>query len=534
MLVDATTHRHSVNTMLDLIALCFLAFLLTAKAENFTNPVIYEDFADNDIFFGPDGSFYYSASSFHYSPGAPILKSDDLVNWDLIGHSVPTLEFGSNYYMEDGQTAYNGGIWASTLRYSHSNNKWYWIGCVNFWTTYVYTAPDVTGPWNQAASFQPCFYDCGMLIDDDGTMYVAYGSDTVSVARLSSDGLSIAQTQEVFTYPQECTGIEGNRMYKRSGIYYILDDCPAEGITEIWKSLSPFGPYERKILSNGTPSPVPNTGPPDQGSLIETANGEWYFMSFAWAYPLGRVPVLAPITWGSDDYPVLGTVDGTWAETYPYPLPQQNLSTSWIGGDQFWGNSLGPMWEWNHNPDMSKFALNNPGLTLYTATITDDLYHANNTLTHRPNGQYAIGTVEIDFSEMADGDQCGLAAFRDQSAWIGVVRNGDGYTVTAVQGLAQNSSDDWATASTGYVVGTAPIPQGKVWLQVAMELGAESAKQSTFSYSTDGNSFTQLGGGFTLESGWSYFMGYRYGIFNFATRALGGSIDVISFTSWTD
>ena len=121
--------------------------------------------------------------------------------------------------MENNQTAYNGGIWAWTLRHRKSNNQWYWIGCTNFWTVYVYTAPDVAGPWQQSASFQPCFYDCGLLIDDDDTMYVAYRSNNVSVAQLSTNGLSVVKTQVVLSYPSECTGIEGNRMYKINGLY---------------------------------------------------------------------------------------------------------------------------------------------------------------------------------------------------------------------------------------------------------------------------------------------------------------------------
>jgi beta-xylosidase len=524
-----------MQIMLCLKAYALLGIGLLAHAQTFNNPVIYEDFPDNDIFLGPDGkTFYWSSSNFHYSPGAPILESTDLVNWQLVGHSVPTLDFGSDYSMQNGQTAYNRGTWASTLRHRKSNGEWYWIGCIDFWTTYVYTAPDVVGPWKQSASFQPCFYDCGLLIDDDDTMYVAYGSNTVSVAQLAADGLSVIKTQQVFSYPSECSGVEGNRMYKINGLYYILDDCPSNGITEIWKSSSPWGPYTRKILINQTPSPVPGSGAPIQGSLIEAPNGQWYFMSFAWAYPLGRLPVLAPLTWGSDGFPVLETVNGGWGQSYPNPLPTNNSVPSWIGGDQFWGNSLSPMWEWNHNPDTTKFSFSEPGLILQTATLTNDLYHARNTLTHRPNQQFPIGTLQIDFTNMADGDQCGLALFRDKSAWIGVVRNGNSYTVTAVQGLTQDSSNHYATTSTGTVVGTAPISVGKVYLQVGMDARANGSNEATFLYGTDGKNWSQLGGTFSLDNGWQYFMGYRYGIFNFATKALGGSIKVLSFVSWSN
>ena len=135
--------------LLSCIATAVLALSPRQDADQgtFDNPVIYGDFADNDVSVGPDGAYYFSASNMHYSPGAPVLKSHDLVNWELIGHSVPTLDFGDGYNLTDGEQAYRGGTWASTMRYRESNGLWYWIGCVNFWYTYVYTAEDPAGPW---------------------------------------------------------------------------------------------------------------------------------------------------------------------------------------------------------------------------------------------------------------------------------------------------------------------------------------------------------------------------------------------------
>ncbi|KAL5335710.1 glycosyl hydrolase family 43 protein [Aspergillus crustosus] len=513
--------------MLFLIA-TVLSTALLVQSQSFSNPVIYEDFPDNDIFRGPDGSFYYSASSFHYSPGAPILQSWDLVNWQLIGHSVPSLDFGANYDLTTNESAYNLGTWASTLRYRESNGQWYWIGCANFWTTYVYTSPFATGPWEQTSSFQPCFYDCGLLIDDDDTLYVVYGSNNVSVAQLSADGLSVVQTQQVFSFPPECTSVEGNRMYKINGSYYILDDCPSDGITLIWRASNPFGPYTRSIFNDGVTSPVPGTGTPIQGSLVETEDGDWYFMSFAWNYPLGRVPILALVTWSDDGFPVLTTIEGGWGESYPYPLPE-HPTPSWTGVVEFAGETLGLDWQWNHNPDTTRFTLNSPGLTLHTATVTNDLYAARNTLTHRIHGPHATGVVEIDFTNMADGDHSGLAALKDASAWIGVIRNGTEYYLAVTHGLAMEQYG--GTTSTGTVVATEPIAQTNVWLKVTLDAAAVGSHEAIFSYSLDGSTFIQLGDTYALTTDYLFFMGYRYGIFNFATRALGGSVDVLNFAS---
>ncbi|KAE9373683.1 glycoside hydrolase family 43 protein [Stipitochalara longipes BDJ] len=501
----------------------------TAQTGTFTNPVLYEDFADNDIFRVND-TFYYSASNMHFSPGAPILRSYDLVNWEFVGHSVPSLNFGAQYNMTGNQTAYREGTWASTLRYRQSNGLWYWIGCIDFWNTYVYTANNISGPWKQSASMPGnCYYDCGLLIDDDDTMYVVYGSTNVSVAQLAADGLSQVKTQHVFNASDiGRTGIEGNRLYKKDGYYYILDD-DSQGTTVIWKATSPFGPYTGKILVDNINSPVPGGGTLDQGSLIETQNGDWYFMSFSWAYPSGRLPVLAPITWGSDGFPLLTTDSaGSWGTSYPNPLPPHLLG-NWTGTDTFLGTQLGVSWEWNHNPDATKYVVNN-GLTLSTATLTDDLFHARNTLVHRIHGEFPIGTVAIDFTNMADGDISGLAAFRDVTSWIGVLRNGTKYTIQVRLNSTQDEST-WATTSIGAVATSIPITDLKVWFRVSMDARASGTKLAQFSYSTDGSNFTQLGPAAPLSSGWQIFVGYRFGIFNFATKALGGSVLVSEFTS---
>lgn len=156
----------------DICTLLFLAF--PVAGQKFTNPVLWEDLADLDIFRVND-VFYYTASTMHYSPGAPILQSYDLVNWQYIAYAVPILNFGSKYDLTNGQNAYVKGIYAFTMRYRKSNNLWYWIGCIEYTTTYVYTASSVTGPWTKRATISTCYYDAGLLIDDDDTMYVAYG-----------------------------------------------------------------------------------------------------------------------------------------------------------------------------------------------------------------------------------------------------------------------------------------------------------------------------------------------------------------------
>jgi beta-xylosidase len=494
-------------------------------AGSYSNPAVWQDFADVDII-RVDNTYYMSASTMHYSPGAPILRSFDLVNWEFAGHSVPRLDFGSKYDLS-GARGYVRGIWASTLNYRRSNNTFYWAGCIDFSQTHIYTASTVEGPWNRHTTINNCYYDAGLLIDDNDTMYVAYGNGAISVAQLSADGRTQVRAQQVFTTPSSIGTLEGARFYKRNGSYYIFLTRPANG-QYILKASNPFGPYElRQVLLNMT-GPIAGGGVPHQGGLVQTAGGQWYYMAFVDAYPGGRMPALAPITWSSDGWPTIQTVNGAWGTSYPAPVvPTPPRAVKPLTGvDTFAGTSLGPQWEWNHNPDNTRWSVNN-GLRLQTATVTSDLYNARNTLTHRIQGPSSTATIELDYSTMRDGDRSGLAMLRDSSAWIGVKRDNGTTRVVVTNGLTMDSS--WNTTGTGAEAASAAVSGGRIWLRANADIRPGSGRQARFSYSTDGTNFVALGPAYSLNNAWQFFMGYRFGIFNYATASLGGSVTVRRF-----
>jgi beta-xylosidase len=290
---------------------------VSVAAAPITNPVLWEDLADIDIF-RVDNTFYYSASIMHYSPGAPILRSFDLVNWEFAGHSVPRLDFGSKYDLNGGR-GYVRGIWASFLNFRRSNNTFYWGGCVDFAQTHIY-------------------------------------------------GLSQVGTQQVFQTPSSIGTLEGARFYKRNGAYYIFLTRPANGQYILKSTSGPFGPYTIRQLLLNLPGPIPGGGVPHQGGLVQTQNGDWYYMAFVDAYPGGRVPVLAPITWTADGWPVLQLVNGAWGTSYPPPNlpPPPRAVKPPTGTDTF--TTMGPEWEWNHNPDNTRTAASACGRTPTTTT----------------------------------------------------------------------------------------------------------------------------------------------------------------------
>jgi beta-xylosidase len=493
----------------------------------FTNPVVWQDFADGDIIRVGD-VYYYSASTMHYSPGAPILRSYDLVNWEYAGHSVPRLDFDSNAYDLNGGRAYVKGIWASAFNYRPSNSTYYWLGCTEFNRTYVYTSTSVGGGWTKKARLPNCYYDAGLLFDND-TPYVAYGNGTISVAQLSSDLTSQVRAQAVYQTPSSIGTLEGSRMYKRGNYYYIWVTRPANG-QYVLRSTSPWGPYEQRQVLLDLPGPLSGGGVPHQGGLVQTQNGDWWYMAFTDAYPGGRMPTLAPITWSSDGWPVLQTVNGRWGASYPRPNLPWHPVAPMTGTDTFTDSTLGPQYEWNHNPDTTKFSVGN-GLALSTATVTNDLYNARNTLTRRIQGPTSTATIQLDYSAMRDGDRAGLAVLRDSSAWIGVKRDNGATRVTMVNGLTMDGS--WNTTGTGAEAAGTAVSGGRIWLRATADIRPGSGRQATFSYSTDGVTFTALGPAFTLTNAWQFFMGYRFGIFDYATQALGGAVTVSSFALTT-
>jgi len=208
-------------------------------------------------------------------------------------------------------------------------------------------------------------------------------------------------------------------------------------------------------------------------------------------------------------------------KTVPPPTGTDNMTT------------VGHEWEWNHNPDTTKFHASPDGLVLQTATVTDDLFMARNTITRRILGPKSVATYHVDISKMADGDRAGAAIFRDRTAYIGVHKTAAAATLVAVNGV--NLTPSWTTQSKGAVAATGPaVTAPTVWLRITADvtpaMGQQPQRQATFDYSLDGASWTALGPAFTMINDWHYFTGFRFAAFNFATKALGGAVTLKSFS----
>ena len=224
---------------------------------------------------------------------------------------------------------------------------------------YVYTATAPEGPWTKHAT-GACYYDVGLLIDDDDTMYIASGNTNLSVAQLSKDGFSQVKSQQVFTSPSK-SDAGRSRFYKINGNYYILTTQYANGST--CSRPQPLRPLHPADLCR----PCPHARRRRRGTPTRVASSRPERRLVLHGLPR-RVPRrphagAGPLKWGQWlAHPQL--VNGGWGASYPFPnVPRRRAREATHRNRHLRGMTLDPEWEWNHNPDNTKWSLDG-GLTL--------------------------------------------------------------------------------------------------------------------------------------------------------------------------
>jgi beta-xylosidase len=75
-----------------LVVFTLLAGCQTAevKKQFAHNPLIWADVPDPAVL-RVDDTYYMSSTTMHMNPGLPIMKSKDLVNWEMASYAYPTL-----------------------------------------------------------------------------------------------------------------------------------------------------------------------------------------------------------------------------------------------------------------------------------------------------------------------------------------------------------------------------------------------------------------------------------------------------------
>ena len=506
------------------IFICALLALMTqtvafSQENRAKNPLIYADVPDLSMIRVGD-TYYMSSTTMHVNPGVPIMKSNDLVNWKLVSYAYETLEDNDDRLkLENGKSDYGRGSWASSLRF---HNGIYYVSTFSGTTgkTYIFSTKNIEkGPWKKIV-FNNSYHDHSILFDDNGKVYMVWGAGKIQCIELKSDLSGVKEeTKRVLIENASAPAgdnimlnSEGSQLFKVNGKYYLFNICwPRGGMRTvvIHRADSIDGPWEGKIglQDQGVA----------QGGLIDTPDGKWFSYLFKDAGGVGRIPYLVPVQW-ENGWPILGT-NGKVPEYLDLP-PSKGLIPGIVASDEFTRNkkdaALPLVWQWNHNPDNSLWSVRERKgyLRLKTARIDSSFVLAKNTLTQRTIGPESAAITRLEVSKMKEGDLAGLCLLQKEFGLLAVkIENGAKKIVMidAVKGIAKEIS-------------SLPLNQDEVYFKAECDF-KNRADKGMFFYSLDGKKWISIGNTIKLPYTLPHFMGYRFGLFNYATKETGGYAD---------
>lgn len=530
------------------------------------NPWLWSDVPDPDIIHV--GDYYYLVSTtMHLMPGGPIMRSTDLVNWETVSYLFDTLNDTPRYDLktpETDGTTYGRGQWATSIRY-HKGTFWA-LHSPNDdpHRAFLMKTTDPAKGWTLHARL-PHFHDSSLFFDDDDRCYVFSGGGNVRLVELNESMTDIKKggidktlnTRELM--PEGL--LEGSRVIKKDGYYYlIMVSWPRTGRQQLaYRSKNIEGPYEMKVILKSDFGGFPYVG---QGTVVDGKDGEWYGVIFQDRGGVGRVLTLNPVRW-ADGWPIIGDENGKVPQSMElFPAPQTTSAgmsvvdatshVSLVHSDEFDSTSTltgnVPVWQWNHNPEPSMWTLTErPGYLRLKAIPTlppsgkPSLYHARNTLTQRMEGPCCSGTVSIDITKMQDGDCAGFAAINGHSGIMTIEKNGEELSLVLTHEVVNLANSNKAiTGVEREEVARVPLAGCQtVQLRINADFRpvdintTKSGKDNaTFEYCVDGgNVWQQIGGNYRLRFDYTrHFMGSKFAIFNYATKAEStGHIDVDFF-----
>lgn len=489
------------------------------KAQNgtFSNPFIYADVPDMSMIRVGD-TYYMSSTTMHMAPGVPIMKSKDLVNWKLINYAYNTLDSVDAMNLDNGKSTYGKGSWASCLRY---HNGTYYVSTFAQTTnkTYIYSTKNLEkGPW-KTISFGPAYHDHTLFFDDNGRTYLIFGSGRLGIIELKDDLTGVKEGTEKTlienaSAPAGNIGLpaEGSQLFKHDGKYYLYNICwPRGGMRTVLvhRANTITGPWEGKVAFQDQGVA--------QGGMIDTPDGSWFAYLFQDHGSVGRIPFMVPMKW-EDGWPIIGT-HGKLPASIALPA-SKGIMPGIVASDEFTRKkgepALSLVWQWNHNPDnkLWSVAQRKGFLRLTTGRIDSLFVQAKNTLTQRTVGPVCLGITSVDVSNMKDGDFAGLALLQQKFGLVGVKFINGAKSIVMVNGEGRRPVEAQSI----------PLTKKTVFLKAECDF-RNKTDMAYFFYSLDGTTWTPIGSRLKMEYSLSHFMGYRFGLFNYATKNVGGFAD---------
>jgi len=115
---------------------------------------------------------------------------------------------------------------------------------------------------------------------------------------------------------------------------------------------------------------------------------------------------------------------------------------------------------------------------------------------------------------MKDGDCAGLIALQRRYGFVGVKMEGNSKSIVMVSAQSNRPEE----------LENIPLKQPIVYLKIDCDFRDRTDK-ACFYYSLDGATWTKIGSVLQMAYTLPHFMGYRFGLFNYATESAGGFVD---------
>ena len=527
---------------------------MTANARG-TNPILKMDYPDPDVIY-VDGTFYMISTTMHFMPGAEILRSYDLINWEHAAYVFDRIDSTDGQRLIGDQHVYGKGMWAATLRY-HEGQYYVVFVCNDTRKTYLYRSDKIEGPWSKS-TIEGFYHDCSLLFDE-GKAYLVYGNTDVYLTELNDDmtaprdgGLNRCIVSDK---GNPNLGYEGSHIYKINGRYYVFFIHSKRDrwrrVEACFVSDSLEGEFVGGDIFDDDMG-FRNSGIA-QGGIVEGPEGVWNAVLFQDSGAVGRIPVVVPVTWVRDkdgnDKPVFGDSGRAPKELSTVDLKPGYVYKPLIGDDDFRYDpnkmfkedkenygcfGFKSMWQFNHEPELSLIRCDNEDGKLWIETdkIVKNIFGAKNILTQRMIYPECSAEVTIDGSQLKDGDYAGLAAFQGDYALVGIKRE-DGKLYAVMTSYTNSSSDVWKLGDESGVT------------EEKMELSGESLRvRVTAIFSdetgdrdvavcgiyTDEGEYREIGKPQNLRFRLDHFTGCRFGLFVYSEKTIGGKAGFSDFT----
>lgn len=494
----------------------------------YKNPILHADYSDPDVVRAGD-DYYMTSSSFNCVPGLPILHSKDLVNWELVNYALPKQAPLDVF----DKPQHGNGVWAPCIRYH--NEEFYIYYPDPDYGIYMVKTKNPKGIWSEPILVKEGkgLIDPTPLWEDDGKVYLAYAfagsragiKSLLVICTLNSEG-TLANQDEVMIidgHEGEST-IEGPKLYKRNGYYYIF--APAGGVATGWqtvlRSKNIFGPYEkRRVLDQGKTK----INGPHQGAWVQMQTGEDWFFHFQDKGAYGRIVHLQPMNW-VDNWPVIGVdKDGDGigepvlihkkpivGKTYPIVTPNDS--------DEFNSPKLGLQWQWHANPKVYWGFPSTMGFfTMFCQPMPDDatnLYEVPNLLLQKFPAEEFTATTKMTFHARFDEEQTGLLIMGLDYSYLRVKQSAGELYLSQVS--CKNADKNGEETENEAV----KLKNKLFYLRVKVTAGGIC----NFFYSEDGQKFKVIGSAFTAREG--KWIGAKLGFFALRQGKINdaGSVDI--------